>query len=730
MGNNDFKIILQALLDETSLSDIEKKLAKKKINLGLDFDFAKSLNESEKQVKELSKRFKEMFNFKTDSEALSFTKKYLTESNKLIAQNEKLQEKSNAEMQKALEKTEQLRKEEEQRQAKAQNDAINKNLEKEYQEREKLTEAMARGREQSELARQAEEKRQQTIQNNAINKSLDEQYAKVQKINEALANGQISKDLNGKSGVSTLYNGLNTATTSTVIPESLKTDYQSLITLSEKLNTSLSDKEKNATWLEYQNTLKSVKSQLSVVSTTTQQLATEQSRLSQAGEMSKWLHNNSKATKMFGSQINEMITKLRSVDDLTVPELEKIRAEFQKIQISAREANKIGFSFGDKLKNTWEKFGGWSFVTGAMVQGFQQIKEGTRFIGELDDAMTDVAYTSDITAKGLADLGNSSIDMAKELNTSATNVLEAVKIYSTAKSSAEDILRKSQPAIMLSNTSGMSGAESSKTINTVLNQFDVDDTEEGLLDIVDTLEYVSSQLNYDFSEGIQEITEGVEASGSVAKNAGLDFQEYASMVGLAVEKTGQSGSTIGQAYKTIFSRITKASATEGTLDEDISAAEESLRSVGVEVRDTQDEFRDLTDIMADLGKVWDSLSSVEKSNIGFNVAGTRQLNVVNSLLGSWTEYEDIMGSIDERTGMTMQNQETYADSLKGHLGDLEATGQSIWNNILNSDELKGGVDLLTGLLTVVDKLTSAIGGLGTAGLALGAGLSLKNVGVA
>src|SRR5574344_552803 len=133
--------------------------------------------------------------------------------------------------------------------------------------------------------------------------------------------------------------------------------------------------------------------------------------------------------------------------------------------------------------------------------------------------------------------------------------------------------------------------------------------------------------------------------------------------------------------------------------------------------------------MADLGKVWDSLSSVEKSNIGFNVAGTRQLNVVNSLLGSWTEYEDIMGSIDERTGMTMQNQETYADSLKGHLGDLEATGQSIWNNILNSDELKGGVDLLTGLLTVVDKLTSAIGGLGTAGLALGAGLSLKNVGI-
>lgn len=170
--------------------------------------------------------------------------------------------------------------------------------------------------------------------------------------------------------------------------------------------------------------------------------------------------------------------------------------------------------------------------TTALTKLFYEVKQGINLIKEVDDALTDVAYTSNVSSKQLEDLGNSAIDMAKDLNTSAKNILEAVKIYSTANATAEDILRKSQPAIMLSNVSGMSGSESSKTINTALNQFEIEDTEDSLMDIVDTYEYVASQLNYDFTEAIKELTEGIEASGNVAKNAGLNMQEYATMVGV------------------------------------------------------------------------------------------------------------------------------------------------------------------------------------------------------
>ncbi|MDE6052844.1 MAG: phage tail tape measure protein, partial [Lachnospiraceae bacterium] len=227
---------------------------------------------------------------------------------------------------------------------------------------------------------------------------------------------------------------------------------------------------------------------------------------------------------------------------------------------------------------------------------------------------------------------------------------------------------------------------------------------DDLMEIADTIEMVSQNMAYDFASGIDEIASGIEQSGSVAKSAGLSLQEYVSMLGLVIEKTGQSGSTIGNAYKTILQRITKASAMEGTLEEDISAAEKSLRAVGVEVRNTADEFRDLTDIMSDLGKVWDSLSSVEQSNISYNVAGVRQTNILKSLLGYWEDYESLVEKANDASGTTLKNQEIYVESLQGKLGKLSAIWSNISNDTISSNFLKGLADAGIGISSIIEKI--------------------------
>lgn len=459
-------------------------------------------------------------------------------------------------------------------------------------------------------------------------------------------------------------------------------------------------------------------------------MASELNRLTKVNSMQTWANNNSKAMKVYGAQINSIISQISDLGNaMPKEELDKLVTQFKSIQNNARMAGNIGQTFGDKMSAAWQKFGQWGLASATMMKVWHEFKEGVQFVKELDDALTDVAYTSNVSKAQLEKLGKSSVQMAKDLSASATNVLEAVKIYSTAKATADDILRKSKPAIMLSNVSGMSGADASKTIQTALNQFELEDTESTLMDIVDILEYTSSQLNYDFTEGMKQITEGIEASGSVAKNAGLDMQEYAAMVGVAVEKTGQSGSTIGNAYKTIFSRITKASEVEGTLAENISKAEEALRGINVQVRSSDNDFRDMTDIMADIGKVWDSLDDKQKSHVGYEVAGIRQVNVLNSLFGAWEEYSEIVENSGDRVGMTLKNQEEYVESIGGRLEELGSTGKSVWNNILNSDLFKGSISLLTDVLGLVDKITGALGSVGSVGLGVGLFAGLKNVGI-
>lgn len=374
----------------------------------------------------------------------------------------------------------------------------------------------------------------------------------------------------------------------------------------------------------------------------------------------------------------------------------------KRVAVEQKKAEKANQSFFASLKKDFSFLSYWASASYIFMTSIRKIKEMVGSVRELQAALLNINYTMELSGRQLKKIGESSLQMAKDLYTSASNILGAVKLYANAKESAESILQKAQPAVMISNVTGMTGEKSAKMLQSVMNQFDM--TQDDLMEIADTIEMVSQNMAYDFASGIDEIANGIEQSGSVAKSAGLSLQEYVSMLGLVIEKTGQSGSTIGNAYKTILQRITKASATEGTLEEDISAAEKSLRAVGVEVRDTADEFRDLTDIMSDLGRVWDSLSSVQQSNISYNVAGVRQTNILKSLLGYWEDYESLVEKANDASGTTLKNQEIYASSLQGKLGELSAIWSNISNNTISSNFLKGLADIGIGVSSLIEKI--------------------------
>ena len=354
-----------------------------------------------------------------------------------------------------------------------------------------------------------------------------------------------------------------------------------------------------------------------------------------------------------------------------------------------------------------------------IANGLQELKNGFQLVTAVDDAMTNISYTMDVSTSQLQKFSAQAIQMAQDLHTSAKTVLEASTLYANANESIESILTKTQTATMLSNVTSMGGEKSAKTLQSIMNQFDL--TQDDLLSISDTLQSVSQSMAYDFSAGIDQIASGISTSGSVAKDAGLSLQQYSSMLGTIIEQTGLGGSQIGNALKTIFTRITKASETSGTLASDISNAEASLRAVGVEVRSSSGEFRDLDSILGDLSDKWDSISDTEKSNISFEVAGTRQTNIIKSLMKSWDKYEQRVEDATNLTNSpTLANQEKYAESMTGHLEELSAAAESFWATFIDTQSAKSAVDFLTNVINLLQKLTSTFGSLGT----IGAGMTL------
>ena len=231
-----------------------------------------------------------------------------------------------------------------------------------------------------------------------------------------------------------------------------------------------------------------------------QKAVSDLARQTKVNSMQTWASNNSKAMKAYGTQINSIINEMGSAGTMTKARFDQLNTQFKAIQNNARLAGNLGHTFGNKMKAAWQKFGQWGLASRSMMALWNEFKQGINLVKDLDTALTNINYTMNVSKTQLTDIGNASVNMAKELKTSTKNVLEAVTLYANAKETADSILKKSEAAIMLSNVTGMGGGESAKMLQSVMNQFDM--TQDDLMKISDTIQSVSQNMAYDFSKTV------------------------------------------------------------------------------------------------------------------------------------------------------------------------------------------------------------------------------------
>ena len=345
-----------------------------------------------------------------------------------------------------------------------------------------------------------------------------------------------------------------------------------------------------------------------------------------------------------------------------------------------------------------------------------QAESAVKAVTDLNQAMTLVGMTmSNMTDASLNSLKQQSIDMAKELSTYTKTVTDAVTIYANENESVSSMLNKAQPTVLLSAASGMKSSAAADAIQGILNQFDM--AEDQAMHVTDTVEKLSSEIALDFSKGCDTISQSIATSGSVVNEAGMSFEKYAALVSTTAEKTRQSGSVIGNAFKTIFSRISRSK--DGlTTDAEMSDAEAAFKSVGVSVRGVDGDLRDVSDTLDDLNKVWGTLNHSQKSYVAEMSAGTRQKNIFIAAMDSYNKALQLEQDALDSSGTAMEINDKRADSINGRLEKLSATMTKLYSDALPEEALEGMLDFATSIANVVDNLgllQGAIAALGVAG---------------
>jgi hypothetical protein len=78
-------------------------------------------------------------------------------------------------------------------------------------------------------------------------------------------------------------------------------------------------------------------------------------------------------------------------------------------------------------------------------------------------------------------------------------------------------------------------------------------------------------------------------------------------------------------------------------------------------------------------------------------------------MSDYSRTQELVAAANSSAGASNEQFEKTMDSLESKLNELKNAWDSFTMGIMNSDILKAGIDLLTGILTAINNITDAFG---------------------
>lgn len=342
------------------------------------------------------------------------------------------------------------------------------------------------------------------------------------------------------------------------------------------------------------------------------------------------------------------------------------------------------------------------------------LRDAISTITELDATMTEMAVVTDLKVSDYWDQLPEYTKRANELGLAINDVYKADTLYYQQGLKTSEVVAISTETMKMAKIAGLDTAEATDRMTAALRGFNMELNEASAQKISD----VYSQLAAITAADVDEISTAMTKTASIASSAGMEFETTAAFLSQIIETTRESAETAGTAMKTVIARfqeLKKAPEDIGEVDGEIvdaNAIETALRSVGVALRDSSGQFRELDDVFMELSGKWDSLDKNTQRYIATIAAGSRQQSRFIAMMSDYGRTQELVTAANTSAGASNRQFAKTMESLGSKLEKLKNAWHEFAMGILESDLVKFGVDVLTKFLEIVNKATGAFKGLG------------------
>ena len=223
-------------------------------------------------------------------------------------------------------------------------------------------------------------------------------------------------------------------------------------------------------------------------------------------------------------------------------------------------------------------------------------------------------------------------------------------------------------------------------------------TAEDAIKVVDKLTKVD-QLAAVSAGGI---STALQKSATSAKLAGMSMDELIGSVSVIGEVTQQSMDTVGHAMKSILARYGNVKASvftkmglndEGETSENINDIEKVLSKLGIRMRSSSTELRDITDVLDEVNEKWDTYDTVTKNALATAFGGTRMRENFLVLMENWDRVKELTEESANAAGTADEKYTAYMDSMEAATKRL----QNAWEGFTQSLETSTVMKFLTNM---------------------------------
>lgn len=294
------------------------------------------------------------------------------------------------------------------------------------------------------------------------------------------------------------------------------------------------------------------------------------------------------------------------------------------------------------------------------------MSDAVKTIRDLDKYLTEQAMVTGKTRKETYGLLQSYQSMASEIGATTKEIAEVSTQFMRQGKSTADALTLTRAAVQAAKVAGISGAESVNYLTTALNGFQL--SAQDAMKVSDKFASIAAQS----ATSYEEIATALSKVASQANIAGMSIDYTTALLAKGIETTREPAESIGTALKTIIARMRELTDYGKTLEDgmNINNVETQLAYVGIALRNTNGELRSTEEVLDELGKKWDTLSSNQQAAVAKALAGTRQQSRLIAMMNDYERVTELQAIAQRSAGATAAQAATYMEGMEAAINKV------------------------------------------------------------